>query len=263
MSSPSFPDLAGRRAVVTGAAQGIGRAIARRLIDAGVEVVAVDRDGSRLEESYEGGRCHLVDGDIRKGGALADRVMDAAGGPVELIVNNVGIATEHGFLDLKEDDFDEVLGTNLRGPFFFTQQLVRELRVQRLDPLGDAGLIGSILFISSVHEWTPSLRLHYDMTKAAIGALVRNLAIALGPDGIRVNAISPGWIRTNPDPTSPEQVEKERHMLRRIPLGRAGVPDDVAKLALQLLSDEATGYMTGETLGLHGALAPGTWMREP
>lgn len=251
-----FPNLAGRPAVVTGAAQGIGRAIAKRLIGFDAKVVVVDRAGARLEAEFEHDACHIIVGDIRDGAALADKVIEKVGA-VELIVNNVGISTERGFLDVTEEDYDRVHDTNLKGPYFFTQRLVKELL--RLNSDGPAG---SILFLSSVHERIPSLRPHYDMTKAAIGMLVRNLAASLGPAGIRVNAISPGWIRTNPDPNSVEQLEKQRHMHGRIPLRRPGTPDDVANLAVFLLSGMA-GYLTGETFGLHGALAPGTWMREP
>jgi NAD(P)-dependent dehydrogenase (short-subunit alcohol dehydrogenase family) len=263
----SFEDLAGRRAVVTGAAQGIGLAIAKRLIEADVEVVAVDRAGDRLTDSLGWTGCKIVQGDIRLGTDLAERVLDEGGGAVDLIVNNVGISTEHGFLDLKEHVFDEVYETNVRGPFFFTQRLVRELRLMRLDTAETerpSSPIGSILFISSVHESTPSYRLHYDMTKAAISAMVRNLALSLGKNGIRVNAIAPGWIRTNPDPTSNEQREKERQMLPCIPLGRPGVPDDVAKLAVHVLSTETGfGYTSGQTVVPDGGLGLGTWMSEP
>jgi glucose 1-dehydrogenase len=251
-----FPDLAGRPAVVTGAAQGIGRAIAKRLIDFDAKVVVVDRARERLEAEFEHDACHVVAGDIREGAALAERVIEKVGA-VELIVNNVGISTEHHFLDVTEESYDRVHDTNLKGPFFFTQRLVKELL--RLNPDGQTG---SILFLSSVHESTPSFRPHYDMTKAAIGMLVRNLAASLGPAGIRVNAISPGWVRTNPDPNSVEQLEKQRHMHDRIPLRRPGTPDDVANLAAFLLSGMA-GYLTGESVGLHGALAPSTWMPEP
>jgi glucose 1-dehydrogenase len=251
-----FPNLAGRPAVVTGAAQGIGRAIAKRLIDLDAKVVVVDRAGGRLHAEFEHDACHVVVGDIRDGAALADEVIRRVGA-VELIVNNVGISTEQNFLDVTEEDYDRVHDTNLKGPYFFTQRLVKQLL--RLNPDGPDG---SILFLSSVHESIPSLRPHYDMTKAAIGMLVRNLATSLGPAGIRVNAISPGWIRTNPEPNSGEQLEKERHMHGKIPLGRPGTPEDVANLAAFLLSGMA-GYLTGETVGLHGALAPGTWMRSP
>src|SRR6266540_1442341 len=204
---PLPADIKGRRAVVTGAGRGIGLAIAHRLITAEARVVAVDNDKEILED-----------------------------GPVELIVNNLGISTEHGFLDLQEPEFDLVLRTNLRGPLFFTRRLAREL-IQR-------NRRGAILFISSLHDTFVAQRPHYSASKAGVAMLCRELAHELGSHGIRVNAISPGWIRTAPDLNTPEQRAKYELTQPRIPLRRPGDPEDVAKVALVLLSDAWSGYVT-------------------
>src|SRR6266545_2187182 len=209
---PLPADIKGRRAVVTGAGRGIGLAIAHRLITAEARVVAVDNDKESLERAFNGAPgCHWVADDIARPDVtdLAEEILED--GPVELIVNNLGISTEHGFLDLQEPEFDLVLRTNLRGPLFFTRRLAREL----------------------------------------------------GSHGIRVNAISPGWIRTAPDLNTPEQRAKYELTQPRIPLRRPGDPEDVAKVALVLLSDAWSGYVTGANVPVDGGLSLFSWSQRP
>jgi 3-oxoacyl-[acyl-carrier protein] reductase len=249
-------DLKGRRAVVTGAARGIGLAIARRLLMAEAQVVAVDHDQEALERAFNGAQgCNCVTGDVARPdvSALAERVL--ADGPVDLIVNNLGISTEHSFLDLQEPAFDLVLQTNLRGPLFFTKRLVSELVERRRR--------GTILFISSLHDTFVARRPHYSASKAGVAMVCRELAYELGWHGIRVNAISPGWIRTAVDLDSPAQREKYEWTQPRIPLGEPGEPDDIAKLALVLLSDAWSGYVTGANVPIDGGLSLFSWTQRP
>jgi 3-oxoacyl-[acyl-carrier protein] reductase len=249
-------DLKGRRAVVTGAARGIGLAIARRLLMAEARVVAVDSDQRALEQAFNGALgCDCVTGDVTRPDVtgLAETVL--ADGPVELIVNNLGISTEHSFLDLQEPAFDLVLQTNLRGPLFFTKRLVSELVERRRR--------GTILFISSLHDTFVARRPHYSASKAGVAMVCRELAYELGRHGIRVNAISPGWIRTAVDQDSPAQREKYEWTQPRIPLGEPGEPDDIAKLALVLLSDAWSGYVTGANLPIDGGLSLFSWTQRP
>ena len=253
---PLPADLKGRRAVVTGAAHGIGLAIAHRLIMAEAKVVAVDRDEDALKRAFNGApACNWVADDIARHDvtALADELLED--GPVELIVNNVGISTEHSFLDLDELAFHEVLQTNLRGPLFFTKRLVRELI--------DRHLRGTILFISSLHDTFVAQRPHYSASKAGVAMLTRELAYELGWHGIRVNAISPGWIRTAEDLNTPAQRAKYEWTQPRIPLGEPGEPDDVARLALVLLSDAWSGYVTGANVPVDGGLSLFSWSQRP
>ena len=253
---PLPADLKGRRAVVTGAARGIGLAIARRLIMAEARVVAVDSDQDALEQAFNGAHgCSWVAGDVARPDVvtLAESVL--AGGPVELIVNNLGVSTEHSFLDLQEPAFDTVLQTNLRGPLFFTKRLVEEL-VQRRQR-------GTILFISSLHDTFVAQRPHYSASKAGVAMVCRELAYELGWHGIRVNAISPGWIRTAVDLDSPAQREKYEWTQPRIPLGEPGEPDDIAKLALVLMSDAWSGYVTGANVPVDGGLSLFSWTQRP
>jgi NAD(P)-dependent dehydrogenase (short-subunit alcohol dehydrogenase family) len=258
-----YADLSGRRAVVTGAARGIGAAIAEHLLELGVEVVAVDKDKQRLEDRF-GHRCRTwITADLYKMGGreVAERVLRESG-PAELIVNNVGISTNHGFLDLTKEDYDRVFGTNAGEPFFFTQRLVEELipapAADRRPPSGN----GAVLFISSVHDSTPATRPHYSASKAAVTMFTRELARDLAKHGIRVNAISPGWIQTNEHPDSHEQREKARLLAPRIPLGRAGLPEEVAKAAIFLLSETTASYITGTTIRIDGGLSSDTWVQD-
>jgi 3-oxoacyl-[acyl-carrier protein] reductase len=239
------PELAGRTAVVTGGARNIGLAIGRALCEAGARVILVDRDEEALAKAGRNLGCATLHGDIAADSAesLAGRVLEDHG-PVDLIVNNVGIATASRFRDVTEDEFDLVLRTNLRGPWFFTRALV--------EPMIREHRHGAILFISSLHSSHVRLFPHYSASKAAVAMLVKELAHELGPSGIRVNALSPGWIGPADDAL--------RH---RVPLGRSGSPEDVATMALALLDDAVSGYVTGADVPVDGGLALHTWIDEP
>jgi glucose 1-dehydrogenase len=254
------PDLAGRRAVITGAANGIGHSIAVQLAEGGALVTAIDVREERLKRAFDGiPGCRLLVGDLSaEATSIAEWVLQD--GPVELIVNNVGISTNHGLHDIEEADFDLVMGTNLRGPWFFTKRLVEALL---REPPGPWGGRGSILFISSLHDTFVAKRPHYSASKAGVAMFMRELAHELGPRQIRVNAISPGWIRTDHDRTSEQQRDKEARTRPNIPLRRPGEPDDVARVALFLLSDAWAGYVTGANLPVDGGLSLFSWMQRP
>ncbi len=256
-------DLRGRRAVVTGAARGIGEAIAKWLIMAGADVVVVDKDDHALARSFSGEPCRLRPGDLGH-----DRVTElaeelTADGPIELVVNNVGVTTRQGLLDIGPSELDRVLVTNLRGPWLFTDRLVKALiAAQERAPDRHPGPSGSILFISSLHDRFVAEDAHYGVSKAGVAMLVKTMAKQLAVHRIRVNAISPGWIRTAEDTTTPEQVAKYARLRPRIPLGQAGVPADVARVALFLLSDAWSGYVTGQNIAVDGGLSLHNWLDE-
>ena len=254
-------DLAGRRAVVTGAARGIGAAITEQLLDRGVEVVAIDKDKERLAGRFGNrGACSLVAADLyREGGkGVAERVL-RENGPIELIINNVGISTDHGFLDVTEEHYDQVFGTNARAPFFFTKRLVEELITgPGAEDRPRAGR-GAVLFISSIHDTALATQPHYSASKAAVTMFTGELARNLAKHGIRVNAISPGWISTNENPESFEQQAKLQSVTPWIPLGRPGRPEEVARLAVALLSEAWASYITGSTVRIDGGLSLHNW----
>ena len=250
-SNDVLDDLAGRRAIVTGAAHGIGLAIARRLYAAGATVLGLDKEAGRLAAAFPAGECIPVVADLGVDDpvVLGDRIV-AEHGSIGLIVNNVGITTPHRFLDLEPDDFDEVFGANLRGPWFLTRQLARSLVA--------AGESGSILFVTSLHDTYVRMNPHYSASKAAVAMLAKELAHELAPHRIRVNVVAPGWIRTE-EHVDPDDAET---LTRRIPLGRPGDPEDVAALALALLSDRSSGYVTGARVVVDGGLSLHSWLMD-
>jgi 3-oxoacyl-[acyl-carrier protein] reductase len=255
-------DLRGRRTVVTGAARGIGEAIAKWLIMAGADVTVIDRD-SRVKDVFRTESCQVMEADLHGEDvvALADEL--TSNEPVELLVNNVGITTPHRFLQIGGPELDLVLGTNLRGPWLFTDRLVKALIQHRARAPGRSPRPrGSILFISSLHDRFVAREAHYSVSKAGVAMLVQAMAKELGRHQIRVNAISPGWIRTAEDTTTPEQVAKYDRLRPRIPAGQAGVPADVARVALFLLSDAWSGYVTGQNIAVDGGLSLHNWLDE-
>jgi NAD(P)-dependent dehydrogenase (short-subunit alcohol dehydrogenase family) len=231
----------GRTAVVTGAANGIGRATAELLEELGARVVAVDRDAEGLS-GFE--RSHVADLAEADTEALG-RELDDRFGPVELLVNNVGVVTHHTFAEVEPPDFDQVLNTNLRGPWFLTRALT-----ERMTARGG----GAIVFVSSLHDHVPLGRPHYSASKGAVAMLVRELAHEVGPQGIRVNAVSPGAIRT-----ALTQEEEHSKLAPHFRLGRPGEPIDVARMIAVLLSDEWAGYVTGANVPVDGGLDLITW----
>ncbi|HZO63326.1 MAG TPA: SDR family oxidoreductase [Gaiellaceae bacterium] len=244
-AAASGPWFAGRSAVVTGAARGIGRATAELLAGLGAQVVAVDKDADGLRERFGSGNPLPWVGDLAADAAeeLAAEIWSRHG-PIQLLVNNVGVDTPHRFLELGQDDFDAVFRTNLRGPWFFTKELATRLL--------ETGSSGSIVFVSSLHDSFVRTLPHYSASKAAVAMLVKELAAELAPS-VRVNAVSPGRIRT-------ERLADSGGSL--VPLGRPGEPLDVAKMVAVLLSDEWSGYVTGTNVRVDGGLSLHSWSTE-
>lgn len=242
--------FAGRSAIVTGAARGIGRATAELLSSLRANVVALDKDEEALERSFGAGPIVRWAGDLARDDAdrLAAEIWERHG-PIQLLVNNVGIETPRRFLDLSRPEFDLVFDTNLRGPWFFTKEIAKALVEGRLG--------GSIVFISSLHDSFIRARPDYSVSKAATAMLVKELANELAPHGIRVNTVSPGRIQT-------ERIggrgEKGGASLGRfVPMGRPGEPVEVARMVAVLLSDEWSGYVTGANIRVDGGLGLHSW----
>ncbi len=239
--------LEGSRAVVTGAARGIGRAIADALVGAGAAtVVGVDRDWSGVAREFEraGGVAVSADLGAVGGRELGERLL-ATHGRFDRLVNNVGITSADSFRSLDEATYDRVLATNLRAPLFLTQRLTEELIAR--------GERGAVLFTGSLHSRINNRQPHYAASKAAVAALARELAAELAPERIRVNVLSPGWVATGDVAAADNDYTRAFDAL--IPLGRRGRPADIAPLALALLSDEVSGYVTGADVPVDGGLA--------
>ena len=250
MITPRFPELADRVAVVTGAAKGIGQAIAARLAAEGMTVVAGDIDGAALDDTTgklvaAGARVIAVVGDLSRDVDIERlfTTVDERCGRIDLLVNNAADLRRRRLLDDHDDVLEAQLATNLRGPYRCAQQAATRMV--------EAGR-GSIVNISSVgaarahHRGFP-----YDVTKGAIDALTRAMAIDLGPDGIRVNAVGPGVTHTHRSEGRPAELQEK--LADRIPLRRVGTVGDIAAAVAFLASDEAA-YITGQVLYVDGGI---------
>lgn len=246
--------LKNRVALVTGGAQGIGRAIAVRLAQEGADIVIAGRvEDERTEDTEklvraEGRRAFTVAGDIQK--IEVCRKLVSAGveqlGRIDFLVNNAGIEKSSHFWETSEDEYDQTMGVNLKGAFFTTQAFVQHLR--------DTKRPGKIVNVSSVHDELPfPCFTDYCVSKGGMKMMMRNLAIELAPLGITVNNISPGAIETPMNNDLLEDPEQMKRLLNNIPLGRLGKPEDVAGVAAFLLSADAD-YMTGSTVYIDGGL---------
>jgi len=240
--------LEDRVAIVTGAAQGIGYAIASRLVDEGARVVVCDLDPTRLRDA-----AHRLDasgkrvigrvGDVSEkttAVALVDTAVESFGA-VDILVNNAGVTHAAEFLDLDEADFDRVLAINLKSMFLCGQAAARRMVAQKSG--------GAIVNLSSVNAVLaiPN-QVPYCVSKGGIAQLTKVMALSLAPHGIRVNAIGPGTIATEMAKKAVlGSEEAKRRILSRTPMGRLGEPEEVAAIAAFLVSDDAS-YLTGQTI---------------
>jgi glucose 1-dehydrogenase len=253
--------LAGKVAIVTGAAQGIGRACAARLAREGAAVALCDVNagaGAEVARAVEtgGGKAIYVPCDVAKAGdvesALAATLKTF--GRLDVLVNNAGVLDDAPFLDLPVDELDRVLGVNLRGAFLMAQTAARQMVKQGRPAHGASA--GAIVNMSSVNEkfGLPD-HVAYSISKGGISQLTKAMAVALAPHGIRVNAVGPGTI----DTPILEGVIKDKafraKVLSRTPLGRFGRPEEIAAIVAWLASEEAS-YVTGTTLFADGGRLP-------
>jgi len=246
--------LEGKVALVTGAAQGIGRAIALRLAQEGAAVAIEDRVANdRARETLAqvqatGARACLIEGDVAQVEADRQVIAEAVAhlGRVDILVNNAGVERRAGFLDVTEADYDLVLDVNLKGVFFLTQAFARHVR--------DRGDGGRVVNISSVHEELPFPHFaSYCASKGGVKMLMRDLSVELAPLGITINDIAPGAIKTPINAHLLSDPELLKALKRNIPLQRLGSPEEVAGAVAFLCSDDAS-YMTGSTLFIDGGL---------
>ncbi|MGN2246719.1 SDR family NAD(P)-dependent oxidoreductase [Frateuria sp. GZRR35] len=246
--------LQGKVALVTGAAQGIGRAIALRLAQEGASVVIEDRVANdRARETLAqvqatGARACLIEGDVAQVEAVRQVMTEAVAqmGRVDILVNNAGVERRAGFLDVTEADYDLVLDVNLKGVFFLTQAFARHVR--------DRGDGGRIVNISSVHEELPFPHFaSYCASKGGVKMLMRDLSVELAPLGITINNIAPGAIKTPINAHLMSDPALMTALKRNIPLQRLGSPEEVAGAVAFLCGDDAS-YMTGSTLFIDGGL---------
>ncbi|UCG35894.1 MAG: 3-oxoacyl-[acyl-carrier-protein] reductase [Candidatus Omnitrophota bacterium] len=242
-------DLKGNVAIVTGAAQGIGKEIALHLAKAGAKVAIFDLNEDKLKETLkeinavsEGLALKVDVTNLSEAEENVNKVVDKLG-RVDILVNNAGITKDSLFLRLSESDWDKVLTVNLKGAFNCTKAVSRLMVKQRY---------GRIINISSVIGLMGNVgQANYAASKAGLIGLTKSLAKELGTRSVTVNAIAPGYIQTAMTDALDEKVKEE--MFKRIPLGRFGQPSDVAKAVTFLASSEAD-YITGQVLVIDGGL---------
>jgi glucose 1-dehydrogenase len=235
--------LKGRRALVTGAARGIGFAIAERFTAEGAQVTLVDliEDAGRAAAAALASASFIA-ADVSNADDVRRIVSDmlARNERIDILVNNAGILHGCEFLDLKEEDFDRVLRVNLKSMFLLGQAVARSMVA--------AGVQGSIINMSSVNAILAiPTQVPYTVSKGAVNQLTKVMALALAPHGIRVNAIGPGTIATEMTKQVQADETVRRKIMSRTPLGRLGQPSEIAAVAAFLASDDAS-YLTGQTL---------------
>jgi glucose 1-dehydrogenase len=247
--------LEGKRALVTGSGRGIGRAIAIRLAREGAELaindIHIEDEARQTLAAVEaaGRRGILIRADLARADEARRLVEETVHqlGSLDILVNNAGIEKRSPFVEVSEQDYDTVLHVNLKGAFFTSQAFVRHL-------LG-TNRPGKIINISSVHEELPFPGYaSYCASKGGLQLLTRDLAVELGPQGITVNGIAPGAIATEINRSLLDDKPRVERLLKQIPLGRLGKPEDVAALAAFLASSDAD-YVTGSTYYVDGGLA--------
>ena len=240
-------DLTGKTALVTGASsEGFGRFFAEVLSKAGADVTVSARRRSRLDEviaaiERTGGRGHAVALDVTDLSAVQSRM--EGHGPFDIIVNNAGVSVPKPILQQEEEDFDLVLGTNLKGVWNVAKEGARALKL--------AGRPGSIINIASITGLRPADAITpYAVSKAAVIHMTKQMALEFARYGIRVNAIAPGYFES--DLTRAFfATERGRALIERIPMQRLGDYESLAG-PLLLLADDASSFMTGNTLYVDG-----------
>ena len=243
-------DLSGQVAIVTGAGRGLGRAIAQTLGAAGAAVACLDVDPETLAETVAtvraaGGSAEAFQCDVTDAQRVNDAVGEVAktmGGP-DILVNNAGITRDSLCMRMKDDQWDAVIGVNLRGTFLVTRAVAKPMMKARR---------GRIINIASVSGMMGNPgQANYSASKAGVIGLTRTVARELAARNITVNAVAPGFIATEMSAALGEEVLEE--VKRRTPLGRLGDPQDVADAVL-FLASEAAGFITGHVLTVDGGL---------
>lgn len=243
--------LEGKTALVTGASRGIGRAVAVALASAGAKV-AVNYAGNdaAAEETkaaieVAGGTAILVKADIADSEAVEKMVADtvAAFGQIDILVNNAGITRDGLLMRMKNEDFDAVINTNLKGVYYTTKAVTKLMMKKRY---------GRIINMASVVGLTGNAgQANYSAAKAGVIGFSKTVAKELASRGITCNMVAPGLIATDMTKDLPEKAKEA--MMTSIPLGRAGQPEDVAQAVLFLASDNAS-YITGQVINVDGGM---------
>lgn len=242
--------MADKRVLVTGAARGIGKGIAKRFLDEGASVILLDKNESDLLETIaelgqENGQLEYIVCDLSNDEQLqtaAERAWNYWDG-LDVLVNNAGIAVREPFLDIPQANWDRIMDVNVRAMFMLSQRIAKRMVETRVP--------GSIVNMSSKNGLAGSSKLtHYNTSKAGIHLLTQSMAVELAEHAIRVNAVAPGFIETPLD-RELKQKEMDLKLTERTPMKRLGTVEEVANAVFFLASSEAS-YITGTTLVVDG-----------
>lgn len=252
--------LKDRTAIITGAARGIGRACAERLLAEGARVILTDIEDTRGNETArqlgpDASYLHCDVGDSAQVNGIV-RAVTASHGAIDILVNNAGVTAAGDILEISEADFDRVIRVNLKGAFLMGQAVARQMVKQ----VKDGRKPGAIVNMSSVNAVvTIATQVPYSVSKGGINQLTKVMALGLAEHGIRVNAIGPGSIMTDMLTTVNNDPEARHRLLSRTPLGRIGETAEIAAIAAFLASDDAS-YITGQTIYADGGRLPLNYM---
>ena len=253
MSAPTVFDLSGKIAFVTGASRGLGRSFALTLARAGADVAVTSRtleslEGTKKEIEAVGRRCLAVVLDVRSPESItaATTEVSAHFGRIDILVNNAGCNIRKPALEVTWDDWNTILDTNLRGPFFVAQAVARHMVEQ-----GGGRMIniGSVTSVAGYAGLGP-----YGASRGGIKQLTMSLAADWGPRGITVNCLAPGWFKTSQNAVMYEDADWVRYLSDKIPLRRPGAMEDLEG-ALVFLASDASRYITGQTLLVDGGIS--------
>jgi NAD(P)-dependent dehydrogenase (short-subunit alcohol dehydrogenase family) len=235
-------------AIVTGGASGLGLAIAKKFVTQNIRTIIVGRNEQKLQEAKAslGDLCSTVAFDLNQLDQIPGQVKNIAErfGKIDILVNNAGINLKKEMTEVTDAEFQQILQTNLTGVFTLSREVSKIMIPQRN---------GAIVNISSMaaHYGIPKV-IAYTASKAAIEGMTRSMTVDLSPSGIRVNCVAPGFIVTNMSTIAlNNDPERKQRVLARTPMGKLGLPEDVANAVYFLVSDEAA-YITGAVLPVDG-----------
>ncbi len=260
MSTKAFNRLTDQPAIITGGATGIGKAIAIRFAIEGAKVVVNYLKGDPVEDvirqiKNNGGEAIAVEADVSKEDEvkkLFEKAMEKYG-TIHILVNNAGIQKDAGFIHMTLDDWQKVLDVNLTGQFLCAREAAKEFLRRGVDQKISVSA-GKIIFVSSVHQVIPwSGHVNYAASKGGIAQLMRTVAQELAPQRIRANSLAPGAIKTPINKKVWDDPDARKKLLTLIPDDRIGEPEDVARAAVWLASDESE-YVTGHALFVDGGM---------
>ena len=240
--------LSNKIAVVTGASQGIGKAIAKLFSSSGAHVICVARNKDKLKDlvsqiSEDGNSASFISCDISNGSSIENALKDVITEhkQIDVLINNAGITRDSLLLRMKEHHWNEVLNTNLKGAFYTTKSVLRHMMRKKY---------GRIINITSIVGLQGnSGQSNYSASKAGLIGFTQSVAKEVASRGITVNCIAPGWIET--EMTSNLDLEIKQQIIKDIPIGKTGEPEDIAFTALFLASKESK-YITGQTITVDG-----------